>query len=918
MSRVAGLLLRFFPAGFRGRYGAEVVDLIGQQAAEVRRREGWVGVARVWAFEMTDLGRAAWAERRDERNPSNRTGIRSAMTVGMPVAPPGPSGKGDGPRRFAGTFAQDARYAIRTLWSAPMFTGIAVVTLALGIGATTAIFTVIDGVLLTPLPYDDPGELVAVYLQVPSVGQARIGHTSSTFLTFRDRNTVLDAIGAWVEGEVPVTGFDQPEQVSAVRMTEGVLPALRAQPFLGRGFTAEDTLPQAAQTVILGHGYWQRRFGGDESVIGETIRIAGFPAQIIGVMPNGFRFLSREPSLYVPIQLDANAMPNVLSFDYHVLGRLRAGVSIDEANRDLDRLIPVSVERYAWIPADQLEEWNLGSNVRPLKEEVVRDIGSTLWVLFGTVSLVLAIACANVANLFLVRAEGRRREIAVRTAVGASRGQLMRQFLVESVILAVLGGVAGLVVAYASLPGLMRLAPSALPRLDEISIDPTVLLFALAVASLSGMIFGLFPITYYGSPDLVPALKEGGQGSGTERRRHRVRTFLAVAEVALALVLLIGAGLMIRSFQALRAVDPGFKEPGQALTFRLTVPAAEVSDDEAIAVYEQIIDQVSLIPGVTDVGAISGLTMEGRSNQNSFLAEGVPVGDEGPPRGAYKAIAGDYFGATGVPILAGRSVTWDDIRNRRPVGLITETLAREFWGEPGAALGKRIRHSGNDPWREVIGVVGNVRDGGLSSAPRAVAFWPVVVEDFLGFDVWLRREMAFVVRTEGREPLDIVSEVRRAVWSVNRNLPLADIGLLEDLIARNLAPTSFILAMLGIAAGVAVLLGTVGIYGVISYVFSQRTHEIGVRVALGATRADVRRMVLRQGAVVGFAGVAIGLVSAVGLTRFLSGLLYGVGSIDVATYVFAAVTVAAVALLASYLPARRAMRVDPLDSLRQQ
>jgi len=917
MSRVVGLLLRFFPPGFRDRYGADVVDLVGQQSAEVRRREGLFGVLRLWAFQMSDLGRAAWAERRAERHPSSLPSLRSATTMNAPVSPHGSSGRGGRLRGLPGAFAQDARYAVRMLWSAPVFTAVAVVTLALGIGATTAIFTVIDGVLLTPLPYDDPDELVAVYLRVPSVGQSRINHTSSTFLTFRDRNTAFDAIGAWRAAEVPVTGFDEPEQVSTVMVTEGVLPALRAQPFLGRGFAAEDALPEAPQTVILGNGYWQRRFGGDEAVIGETIHIAGFSAQIIGVMPSGFLFLSREPALYVPIQLDANEMPSVLSFDYHVLGRLGAGVSIDEANRDLDRLIPVSVERYAWIPADQLEEWNLESNVRPLKEEVVRDIGSTLWVLFGTVSLVLVMACANVANLFLVRAEGRRREIAVRTAVGASRGQLTRQFLVESVILAVLGGAAGLAVAYASLPGLMRLAPSALPRLDEIAIDPTVLLFTLAVASLSGMIFGLFPIAYYGSPDLVPALKEGGHGSGTERRRHRVRTVLVVGEVALALVLLIGAGLMIRSFQALRVVDPGFKEPGQALTFRLTVPPAEVSDDEAIAVYEQILDQVSRIPGVTEVGAISGLTMEGRSNQNSFLAEGVPVGEGGPRRGAYKAIAGDYFGATGVPILAGRSVTWDDIRNRRPVGLITETLAREFWGEPSAALGKRLRHSGNDPWREIIGVVGDVRDGGLRSAPRAVAYWPVVVEDFLGFDVWVRREMAFVVRTEGRNPLDVVPDVRRAVWSVNRNLPLADIGLLEDLIARDLAPTSFMLAMLGIAAGVAVLLGTVGIYGVISYVFSQRTHEIGVRVALGATHADVRRMVLRQGAVVGSAGVAIGLVSAVGLTRFLSAFLYGVGSIDVATYAFGAVTVAGVALLASYLPARRAMRVDPLDSLRQ-
>jgi predicted permease len=375
---------------------------------------------------------------------------------------------------------------------------------------------------------------------------------------------------------------------------------------------------------------------------------------------------------------------------------------------------------------------------------------------------------------------------------------------------------------------------------------------------------------------------------------------------------------MVRSFQALRGVDPGFGEPRQAVAFRLALPRAEIpDDDQAIATYEQIIEQIARIPGVSHAGATSGLTMEGRSNQNSFMAEDVPVGaGEGVIGGAYKAIAGDFLGAMGIPLRAGRPISWDDIRNRRPVGLVSETLAREFWGDPALAIGKRIRHSGGDPWREIIGVVGDVRDGGLRSAPRPIAYWPVIVEDFLGFDVWLRRDMAFVVRTEGRDPLTVLPEVRAAVWAVNRNLPLAEVRRLDELVARNMGSESFTLTMLVVAAGVAVLLGTVGVYGVIAYVFAQRTHELGIRAALGASRASILAMVLRQGAVVGLCGAAIGLATAAAAARFLSSLVFGIGTLDAATYAAAALVVIAVTLAASYIPARRATRLDPSDSLR--
>ncbi len=919
MNRVAGLLILLFPAAFRLRYGSEVVGLLRDRAADVRRREGIPGMVRMWSFEISDLLRAAYAERRFVRRAGggqdNRVTRRPGGTAGG-VEPPR--------RRSVGgmmdELARDLRHARRTLARAPGFAAVVIITLALGIGATTAIFTVVDGVLLKPLPYPDADDLFAVYHRVPPLGADTVNHTSSTFLTYHAENRSFEQFGAWNPTEVVATGRDEPERVDAVAMTEGVLRALRAQPRLGRGFSEQDTLPGAPMVVILTHGYWARRFGADEGIVGRDIRIEGQAAEVVGVMPPDFVFLGEASSLYVPLHFDRNAMPTVLSFDYRVVARLAPRTTPEAAAADLERLIPMSVERYAWLPAEQVQEWQLGINLRPLKESVVQDSGAVLWILQGTVGLVLLIACANVANLLLVRAEGRRREIALRTAIGASRGRLTRQFLVESSVLTALGALAGLALAYAAVPMMLRLTPAALPRAGEIGVDARVLLFTLLISAVAAVVFSLFPIAYYGASDLVPALKEGGHGAGSGRRRHRVRGALAVAEVALALVLLVGAGLMIRSFQALRDVDPGFSDPGRAMIFRLALPAGDYPDeDRALAAYEAVIARIAEVPGVTHVGAISGLTMEGRSNQNSFMAQDVALGDEGEGvlRGAYKAMAGDYFGAAGIPLIAGRSITWDDIRERRRVGLVTETLAREFWGEPSAALGKQIRHSGDDPWREVIGVVGDVRDGGLRSAPRSVAFWPVIVEDFLGFDVWLRRDMAFVVRTDRANPFDVLPQVRDAVGSVDPNLPLADIGTLDRVVARNMASTSFILAMLLLAAGVAVALGTIGIYGVISYVFSQRTREIGIRVALGATTGDVRGMVLRQGALIGVLGVGIGVGAAIALARFLTAQVYGVGTMDPATYLGASLAVGGVALLASYVPALRTTAVDPLDALRR-
>ncbi len=965
MTRVVRALLRFYPAGFRSRYGAEVVTLLRQQAADVRRREGRLAVARLWLFQAVDLVRAAFAERRGdaplESGSASRGHGRAAANGPRRrghggTAANGPRRRGDGGAaadgpgrralrgRSAGSppsssdpgiggvpsraptvrtwgegVGRDVRHALRALGRAPAFSLVATVTLALGISATSAIFTVIDGVLLSPLAYPEADRLVAVFHRMPAQDFSRVNHTDATYLTYHDENRSFESIGAWRPGQATVTGLDEPETIPVVVMSEGVFDALDVQPILGRRILVEDTVPGAPFVVVLSHGYWSRRLGADPTVIGDVLRLDGIAAEIVGVMGPDFRFLDEDASAFLGLRLDRSATSPVVSFDYRVIARLAEGVTAESAEQDLLRLLPASAERYGWIPATQLEEWDLGIRIVPLKDAVVDDIGEVLWVLLGAVSIVLLIACVNVANLLLARSEGRQREIAMRSALGASRAHLIRQFFIESAVLSAFGAAVGLALAYAAVPALIRLAPAVVPRAAEIRIDASVFLFTLVVSTGAAAIFGLLPVIQRRSTALVPALKEGGHGASAGRRRSRVRYGLAVAEVALAVVLLVGAGLMVRSFLQLRGVDPGFSDPRRAVTFRLALPRAEAPDeDEAILVYEQIIDRIAAIPGVSEVGAISGMTMEGRSNQNSFIAEGVGSGEsDGAIGGFYKAIAGDYFSAAGIPLLAGRSINWQDIRERRPVGVVTETLARAFWGDARSAIGKRIRHSDDDPWREIIGVVGDVRDGGLRGSPRAVAYWPVLVEDFLGFESWLRREMAFVVRTERENPLDLVASLRQAVWSVRPNLPLVDIGTLERLVQRDMADTTFMLTMLLVAAGVAVALGTVGIYGVISYTFEQRLREIGIRVALGATRRDVLSMVLRQGATIGLVGVAVGVAVAAGSARLLAARTFGVSPLDGATYASAAALAGAVAMLASYVPARRAARSDPLDSLRK-
>jgi len=818
------------------------------------------------------------------------------------------------------SFRTQLRYVTRRFVSTPLFTIVAVTTLAVGIGANSAIFSVVNGVLLKPLPFRDPERLVGVWHKAPGLGFDEVNQGPAFHFTYREENRGFEDIGMWNNSSVSVTGLAEPERVEALNVTESILPILRVQPMLGRAFNSADDSPGGPATVILSYAYWQRKFGGDPGVIGRKLIVDGRPSDVIGVLPQSFRFLRSRPALFFPFQLSRNEA-FVGNFSYQAIARLKPGITLDQANADVARMIPLTLKKFPLPPgftAKMIEEARLGPNVRPLKQDAVGDVGKVLWVLLATVGMVLLIACANVANLFLVRAEGRQRELAIRTAMGASWTQVARELLFESVTLGIMGGALGIFLAYAGIRLLIAMRPASIPRLEEISIDPAVVLFTAGISILAGLLFGLVPVFKYGKPDLSSALKEGGRSFSEGKERHRARNALAVSQIALALVLLISSGLMIRTFQALRKVHPGFVRPEEVLTLRVSIPKGEISGDEkAIRTHEQIMRRIEQIPGVVSVGLSTSITMDGGNNNDPIFVEDFPA-PEGqiPPIRRFKWISQNYFATMGNPILFGRDITWTDIYNKAPVGVITENLAREYWKEPAKAIGRRIRESPKNPWREIVGVAANVHDDGVNVKATPTVYWPMLMEHFWGDKLVAQRNMAYAIRSARAGNTTFLKEIQQAVWSVGPNLPLANVRLLTQILDESMARTSFTLVMLGIAAGVALVLGLVGIYGVISYSVSQRTREIGIRIALGAQQGKVRRMFVRHGLVLTCVGVALGLGAAVGVTRLMSTLLFGVSPLDPVTYAAVSIVLGAVALLASYLPARRASNVDPAEALR--
>ncbi|UCC82161.1 MAG: ABC transporter permease [Gemmatimonadota bacterium] len=815
---------------------------------------------------------------------------------------------------------RDVKFALRRLRRTPAFAGVAILTLALGIGATTAVFSVVNGVLLRPLPFEEPEQLVGVWHSAPGWGVSRwMPQSPATYFTYREESRVFEDIGVWKIFQVTVTGLDQPERVTALLVTDGTLPILRVTPILGRTFTAEDDLPDAAPTVMLSHGYWRLRFGGDGDVIGRTLTIDGRQYEIIGVTPPGFDLFQIDPAVFLPYRFDRSQAAVFGDLSYPAVARLRPGVTIEGANADVARMIPLALEKFpGGIGPSDIESVQLGPDVHPLIVDAVGNVGTTLWIILGTVGIVLLIACANVANLFLVRAEGRRQEVAIRTAVGADRGRIAKHFFVESVTLAGLGGVVGLGLAWFGIDAFVAMGSQQLPRTSEIAIEPTVLLFTTAVTVVSGLFFGMFPVFRYSDRNLGTSLKEGGRSSGAGPKRQLVRHALVVSQMALALVLIAGSGLMIRSFQAMRRVSPGFERPDEVLTLNITPTRAEAEHPDATAAtHEQILRRIQAIPGVTAAAFTSSITTDGRGSNQGIHVEEFPIGeDQAAPLRRFKWISPGYFETMGNPVLAGRTFSWADVHAKARVVVVTENFARLYWTDPGEALGKRIREGREQPWREIIGVVGNVHDDGANQAATATVYWPPVVEDFWGLDIFARRLMVYAIRSPRAGGVGLLDEVRQAVLSVHPTLPLANVQNLEDIYDRSMARTSFTMVMLAIAAAVALLIGAAGIYAVISYVVSQRTREIGVRIALGARQLDVTRMVLKHGLFLTGIGVVVGLTAAVGLTHLMSALLFGVEPVDPLTYGVVSIGLAAIALLASYLPSRRAARVDPVEALR--
>ena len=822
-----------------------------------------------------------------------------------------------------GSFRNQLRQVLRRLGRAPMFTVITLITLAAGIGANTVVFSVLEGVLLKPLPYPHSEDLVGVWHTALGINLPEVNMSPSNYFIYREQGRTFQDIGLYAGDSVSVTGIGEPEQVPALNVSDGTLAILGVQPALGRSFRREDDLPGAPQTVLLTYGYWRGKFGGNAAAVGQTLVVDGKARQIIGVLPKGFHFLDQmDPALIAPFQFDRNKA-HLGNFSYEGLARLKPGATLQQANADVARMLPIVMSSFPAPPGFSIklfEDAKIGPNVRPLKQDVVGDVGKVLWVLMGSIGMVLLIACANVANLLLVRMEGRRQELALRSALGASWGRIAGELLLESVILGLFGSVLGLGLAYGALRVLVAIAPAGLPRISEVGINGPVLLFTLLVSLLASLLFGCVPILKYAGARLTTGIREGGRGLSQSKEQHRARNTLVVVQVALALVLLICSGLMIRTFRALTKVNPGFVAPSGLQTFRISIPETHVKEAESVVrMEEEILHKLEAIPGVSSVSIGTKLPMDGDGWHDPILLEGRTYAEgEFPPLRLFKFVSPGFLKTLGTPLVAGRELTWTDTYNKIPVAMISENLAREYWSEPAKSLGKRIQVSTKDDWREIIGVVGDVHDDGVNKKPPTCVYWPLLQARFESEDISVRRGVAFVIRTPRAGSEAFLKSAREAVWSVDANLPLASVHTFDYFYRRSIARTSFTLIMLGVAGSMALLLGVVGIYGVIACSVSQRTREIGIRMALGAQQPTVTGMFVRHGLLLTGIGVGCGLVAAVLLMRLMSSLLFNVNPVDPVTYGAVSIGLVFTAWLASYVPSRRAATIDPVDALRAE
>jgi len=824
---------------------------------------------------------------------------------------------------------RELRHSIRRFAREPLFTAVTLLTLGLGVGASTAVYSVVDGVLLEPLPYDAPSELVSVNHSAPGLDVGRIPNSRASHLVYQEESRSFQAMALHAGSAVTLTDAGDPARLVARSITPTLFRVLRVQPALGRPFTEEEGIPEGGSVTILSHGLWIERFGGDPGVIGRTVSLNGRPYEVVGVMPRGFDFPHPDVRLWLPLQID-QSLTAFNGFNEEGIARLAPGVTAETARSEIQSLIPRLSERFPDLTPTFVERMDLRAEVHPYMDDVVGDVRTALWVLLGTVGFVLFIACANVANLLLVRAEGKRREIAVRSAIGAGRGQLLVQHLSETLLLAAGGAALGLVLAWQGLAILRRLGSGSLPRIDQIDLDGSVLALTTGITVLAALVFALIPLIRHRSVRPGEELRDGSRSSTAGGRRIRARELLVAGQVALALVLLVGSGLMVRSFSALRNVDPGFRTEG-VLTFRLSLPNADYGTPEEVASFHRaFLERVRGLPGVQVAGAVSHLPLNGMSGINGFYAvDDPPSADEMAPVMETRAATPGYFEALGIPLLRGRGPEWGDGSDGTGVVVVSEraagTLLQELTGggperalenAVGSRIVEGVAASDDAVASTIVGVVADVHNVSLVEEPMGAVYYAPLQGQGLDRS-WLTRGMSYAVRTAG-DPLALVGGIRQALREADPLLPLYDTEAMESRLAGARAHTVFTVTMLAIASIMGLILGAVGLYGVISHVTSRRTREIGLRMALGAEGAGVRAMVLRRGMLVTGAGILVGLGGAWALSRFLQSLLYGVEATDPLTYAGVTALLLAVTFLATWLPAHRASTIDVMDALRSE
>jgi putative ABC transport system permease protein len=803
---------------------------------------------------------------------------------------------------------RDLRHGARLLWKAPGFSAVALLALALGTGAASAIFSVVDAVLLKPLPFRDPQGLLVIWEGNAAQDLEKMFAAPGNFLEWRNQSRALEALAAIQDVHINLTGGPNghidPEELMAERASASLFPLLGVQPVVGRAFLPEEDQPGRTNCALLSHRLWQRRFGGDRSIAGKAIRLRDQSYTVVGVLPPGFSVLGSTVDVWIPLGLDPHDVRVAGMRFLTVIARLNPGVEIGRAQTEMD-VIGSRLEQ-----ANPALDRGWRPSLFPLREELVGNVQQALLVLLAAVGFLLLMACVNVANLLLARGAARQKEIAIRAALGAGRGRVVAQLLSESLLLALTGGALGLVLARGVVALVARLGPASIPRLAEARIDARLFLFALAVSVATGVLFGIAPAWQGSRANLNAALRKGGRSGTTSRSGRLVRNVLVVVEVALAVVVLIGAGLLIRSFERLRSADPGF-QPSGLLTLRLPLAGGRnASPDRRIAFFQQVTERVATLPGVRAVGAVNGLPLTGLGVGSNFAVDGRPApAPEQRPMGLLRSVTPAYFRTMGIPLVAGRVFADSDTSQAPPVIVVNQTLARRFWPAGNPIGGRLVVDQNNGRVAQIVGVVADVKPERIENQD-----WPTIYNPYAEVPV---STMTVVVRT-AQPPLSLASAVEREVHRLDPDQPVADIRSMEEVMDRAIAGARFNTALLAVFAEIAFVLAAVGIYGVISCDVSERTREIGIRVALGAQPADVLKLVLGQGARLAGYGIAAGMVAAFALTRLMASMLYGVQATDAYTFVAIPVLLGAVALAASYLPTRRALALDPVTALRDE